>query len=703
METAQFDAASPFHAGEHEVQERLGIRDKMEAFGRRVIRDHMPDQHREFYAMLPFVLIGSVDDDGWPWASIVTGRPGFLSTPDTRTLRVSGPLLYGDPLAKTLKPGAPVGVLGIQPETRRRNRLTGRISEADADGFSIAIDQSFGNCPQYIQARDTEILPTIDTPGAPRPVRRLEHFDPAVRGVIENADTLFVATCYEPTTHPEGEQAAALGADVSHRGGKPGFVRIEDERTFIFPDFAGNYHFNTVGNMMRNPRAGYLFIDFESGDLVYLTGETEIVWDGPELHAFVGAERLIRFRAREVLHVAASLSLRFAFQEYSPLLDQTGSWQQAEDIIATESERNRYTRFEVADIRRESETIKSFYLQRADGKTISPSEPGQHLPIRVAIPGDDNKPALRTYTVSDAPGREHYRLSIKREDTGLVSRHFHDRLRAGDQIEAMAPRGKFVLDRSSMRPVVLVSAGVGITPMIAMANFIVDESARTGQFRRTFFIHGARNGRSHAFANHVRELATAHEGLTVHTRYSSPRPEDRLGKTYDSEGRVDVALLKQVLPLDDYDFYLCGPAGFMREMFEGLTELGIRPERIRYESFGPATVLAPAEATAAEAAPVVLSDPVKVHFAKSKIDATWSSDVGTLLDLAEVNGIDAAFSCRSGICGTCATRIACGAVDYLDEPSAPHDGGEVLICCATPRVAAGSNTGGDDRGVVLDL
>jgi len=699
MDTVLTDADSPFHEGEQEIHTRLGIRDKIESFGRRFIRDHMPDQHREFYGTLPFVLVGTVDDQGRPWASVVAGRPGFMSTPDERTLDVAARPLFGDPLGDTLKLGADIGMLGIQPQTRRRNRLTARVSSLKPNSFSVTVVQAFGNCPQYIQTRDIAVLPSIDSPQRQRSMQRSDRFDDATRDLIERSDTFFIATAYA-----DGRDAPSRGADVSHRGGKPGFVRVEDDRSFVFPDFAGNYHFNTVGNLILNPKAGFLFADFDTGDLVYLTGHAEIVWEGEALHAFTGAERLIRFRVDELIRVEASLPLRFTFGEYSPMLDHTGSWQEADATISADQERNAYVPYEIFDIKRESDVISSFYLRRADGKGLASYEPGQFLPIRLAIPGHAD-PVLRTYTISEAPAKGYYRLSIKREGgDALASNYLHNAVKVGGRIEAMAPRGKFVLDRSSNRPVVLVSGGVGITPMIAMANVIINEGLRTRQFRRTYFIHGARNGRVHAFADHVRRLAREHDSFTAHVRYSHPTEGDRLGESHDSEGHVDVALFKEVLPFDDYDFYLCGPAAFMRSLHDGLIALGVREERIRNESFGPATVLTsetrPSKPVSAVAA---TKGPVGVCFAASNVDVTWTPDHGTLLELAEAAGLSPAYSCRSGICGTCATRIRCGAVDYIDEPTAAHADDEVLICCSTPRSSSGEATCGEKRAVILEL
>lgn len=675
---------SPFHAGEQQVQARLGVRDAIEPFARRAVRDHMPDQHRDFYAQLPFVLIGSVDDRGRPWASLVASTPGFMSSPDARTLDIGARPLAGDPLNETLKVGADVGLLGIEPAARRRNRLTGRVGALGADGFTLHIQQTFGNCPQYIQTRDIEVLPSSAV-AAPK-VTKSEAFDDQTRALIEQADTLFIATAYR-----ENEEAVTQGADVSHRGGRPGFVRVEDEKSFVFPDFSGNNHYNTIGNILLNPRAGFLFVDFESRDLVYLTGSAEIVWDGEEVAAFAGAERLLRFRAEEVIRVTGGLPLRFAFGDYSPQLNFTGTWSAAAETLAAERERNAYLPYEVAEVLKESESISSFLLRRTDGKASANYQPGQFLPIRLKIPGADDL-VSRTYTLSDAPNEDLYRLSIKREEgPASASNYLHESARPGLKLEAMAPRGKFLLDQSSDRPVVLLSAGVGVTPMISMMNFIINEGHRTRGFRRTFFIHGARNGRDHAFGAHIREISRSYENVTAHVRYSRPDGSDRLGATHDSEGHIDVNLLKSILPFDDYDFYLCGPGPFMQSLYEGLVDIGVRDERIHYESFGPAMVLKPSPAVSLE----LEGDPVAVRFDASDVDATWSAGKGTLLDLAEDAGLNPAFSCRSGICGTCATRLKAGAVDYVEEPGAPHEDDEVLICCATPQ------TTGDS--VVLDL
>ncbi len=296
------------------------MRDKVAGLGPRVFRDFMPDQHREFFAKLPFVIVGTVDAEGQPWASVLASPPGFIESPDPRELVVRARPLAGDPLADTLAEGAPIGLLGIEPHTRRRNRMNGVVGRVTDRGFSVGVRQSFGNCPKYIQARAPEYVGDSATA---RAVHRSDRLDAAARRMIRGADTFFIATAHPAA---RGGSAPAHGVDVSHRGGRPGFVRVDADDALTVPDFAGNSFFNTLGNLSLDPRAGLLFVDFASGDLLYLAADARIVWEGAELDAFAGAERLLRLRVREARRLEASLPLRWGKAEISPFLERTGSW-----------------------------------------------------------------------------------------------------------------------------------------------------------------------------------------------------------------------------------------------------------------------------------------------------------------------------------------------------------------------------------------
>ena len=315
--------SATFHEGERAVQSRVGVRERLEQFGPRVIRDFMSDQHREFFGQLPFVIVGTVDAGGQPWASVLAQPPGFIRSPDPQHLVLQAQPLWGDPLQDTLANGAPIGLLGIEPHTRRRNRMNGVVQCVSASDFSVQVSQSFGNCPKYIQAR--ELVYLADRPLVKPAVHTGTQLDAAARCMIAASDTVFIATAYAGDPEQAG---AAGGVDVSHRGGKPGFVRVDADGTLTMPDFMGNFFFNTLGNIAVNPRAGLLLIDFESGDLLYLAVTAEIVWEGLELDAFEGAQHLLRLKVRAMKRVEASLPLRWGKAELSPALKGTGQWRQ---------------------------------------------------------------------------------------------------------------------------------------------------------------------------------------------------------------------------------------------------------------------------------------------------------------------------------------------------------------------------------------
>ena len=318
----------PWHEGERALQARDGVRDMMEEVGQRVLRNYMPEQHRGFFTQLPFIITGSVDAQGQPWAGVLANRPGFVTSPDPQHLRITAAPLLGDPLAGNLFPGAAIGLLGIEPHTRRRNRMNGIVEHIEPEAFTVRVVQSFGNCPKYIQARKPEYVD--EHPDHAGTMHRSAALDPAAQAIIARADTFFIATAHPGAAHEAAGAPRSHGVDVSHRGGKPGFVRIETDaqgnNTLTVPDFTGNQFFNTLGNLQVNPRAGLLFIDFDSGDLLYVAVEGEVVWEGPELAGFAGARRLMRLKVGSVQRTEAILPLRFGTAAQSPFLEATGTW-----------------------------------------------------------------------------------------------------------------------------------------------------------------------------------------------------------------------------------------------------------------------------------------------------------------------------------------------------------------------------------------
>jgi uncharacterized protein len=330
--------SSPFHPAELALQEQFGRRKMLASPARRFIRDHLIQQHREFFEQLPFMAVGSVDSSGQPWASIVSSVPGFARSPDAQHLRVDVLPHPDDPLAANLAEGSPIALLGIQLETRRRNRLNGTVSAKDALGWTVAVNQSYGNCPQYIQSRDlhfvgplwSAITPAsaspltahdVDLSAAPRAISGTT-LSAEDESLIARADTFFIAT-----SNPHREDGESYGADISHRGGRPGFVRSDDGAILTVPDFMGNFFFNTIGNLQVNPRAGLLFPDFTTGDVLMLATSASVIWDGDEVRNFEGAQRLMRFQVEATLRFNAALPFRSDGNVYyAPELAHTGTW-----------------------------------------------------------------------------------------------------------------------------------------------------------------------------------------------------------------------------------------------------------------------------------------------------------------------------------------------------------------------------------------
>ena len=291
-----------YHRGEIEVQDRAGVRD-IAARISDVVRPEIPPYTREFLEDQRMVVVGSTGADGRVWASLLTGEPGFLWVIDERTLRIGANPIPGDPLDENSKPGMDVGLISIDLSSRRRMRLNGK-AERRPEGLYVYAEQVYGNCPKYIQAREPRAA-SGSTSAEPGTARRAETLTVDQRRLISSSDTFFVAT-----VHPEG------GADSSHRGGLPGFVRFLDEDTLAFPDYSGNNMFNTLGNIVANPKTGLLFVDFERGGTLQLSGEARVIWDPVRAAEFAGARRVVEFRIEET--VENTVPLRWRFVAYSP-------------------------------------------------------------------------------------------------------------------------------------------------------------------------------------------------------------------------------------------------------------------------------------------------------------------------------------------------------------------------------------------------
>lgn len=669
--------ATVFHEGEQYIQEKLGVRERMEIFGQRVIRDHFPQQHREFYGQLSFLFAGHADAEGQVWASILCGDNGFISTPDERTIKIDTKPLPGDPLTQSLKKELQLGFLGIELPTRRRNRFSATLSDVNAAGFELNIDQTFGNCPQYIQSRTLKARAEKTRVS----VEELTHFDEEVMSLIEQADTFFVAS------HSGNSiRGKASGADVSHRGGKPGFVQVDDIKTLTIPDYLGNNHFNTLGNFHVNSAAGLLFIDFDRGDVISLTGHAEILWDNAEIDYFQGAERAWRFTLSRLVKMKGVLPFVFDFDNYAPTTSITGTWQSANEQRQLQSNLNSWKQYRLTNIVQESKDVKAFYLRPIDG--VKPVfNAGQYLTLKRDI---DGKELVRTYTLACSPHDLHYRIAVKREVNGAFSTYMHDELNVGDLIECKAPRGDFFIDTMAESPAILLAGGIGITPILAMARHCVLDATRTRQMRELHVFCSVSTPQERSFYAELNQLAERSQGLMkVYWALTDPQGA-KPGSDYQIHGRLNAQVMKTALRLDNYQVFICGPEAYMQSMYDMCLALGISDNNIFSEAFGPGAIQRNTE-DAGEALSLD-AEQALVTFEQSQLEQEWTPDQGTLLEFAEQHGLTPEYGCRSGSCGSCVVKKKSGKINYHQQPQCDFDAdNEVVLCCARPASNSDGN------------
>jgi|HubBroStandDraft_6_1064221.scaffolds.fasta_scaffold00982_12 ferredoxin-NADP reductase/MOSC domain-containing protein YiiM/ferredoxin len=344
----------------------------------------------------------------------------------------------------------------------------------------------------------------------------------------------------------------------------------------------------------------------------------------------------------------------------------------------------------VTAITRESESVISIRLDDPDGAPLPAARPGQYLTVRVQ-PDPRQRSVLRNYSLSGPPDAGYYRFTVKREHDGTTSGYLHTRLAVGDHLDIAAPRGTFILDRTNA-PVLLISAGIGATPVLAMLQALAEEHSD----REIWWLHGARNRREHSFAAEADTLLASLPNVHAHVYYSRPDPDDLAGRDFDSAGRLTASALAELEPPHDAEAYLCGPTPFMDDISAGLAALGIDASRIHTEPFGPAPGVTPGiAATPARTPHSPTGQPgtgPTIEFARSNLAVPWSDDYTSVLELAEACDVPVRWSCRTGVCHTCETTLIAGTVGYSPDPVEPPADGSALICCSQPR---------DD--IVLDL
>ena len=337
----------------------------------------------------------------------------------------------------------------------------------------------------------------------------------------------------------------------------------------------------------------------------------------------------------------------------------------------------------VSRIHRESDSVLSLILVTADGHLLAAAQPGQFVVLRLR-PNPDAPPLLRSYSLSDKPSEDHYRVSIKQELNGVASTYLHRHVQVGDVLDVSAPRGSFTL-RPGDRPIVLLSAGVGATPVLAMLHAL----AAGASPRQVWWLYGARNQDEHPFAQESRGLVQALPHSRSRILYSRPAPDDRLDLEFTATGHLGIPVLDELGVPRDADFYLCGPSIFLQDLSAGLAAWGVATDRVHMEIFGPGESMTPGISAAPVRpahAPAGPSDQgPQVSFARSGLTVRWDEKYQSLLELAEACDVPVRWSCRTGVCHNCESGLISGAVSYRPDPLDPPAAGDLLICCSQPQ------------------
>ncbi|GMQ88446.1 MAG: hypothetical protein BMS9Abin08_1692 [Gammaproteobacteria bacterium] len=626
--------SNPYHEGELAVQQRVNETEMARMNSGAIDKTILAGALR-FIEQQPMVVIGSVDPEGCVWVSTLFGSPGFLRARDDHTLEIdlSQPRsAKDDPLWANLNENPSVGLLVIELGSRRRIRINGRASIVSDESIIIDVERAYPNCPKYIQRRDWKI-PVAEVPLDEIASTQGKTLNDAQKALIASTDTFFVASA-----HPDH------GVDASHRGGHPGFVQLVNNQQLRIPDFSGNSMFNTLGNFVSYPYAGLVFIDFERGRLLQLTGRPEILWDLDDPNEETGGTRRYwQFDISGWQESTLPFRLDWELLDYSPFIPELvpglGREIAADSALSLKVERIQF----------EAEHIKSFRFCALDGGLLPEFQPGSHLQVKVQLP--DGGEAERHYSLlSDPNDREFYEIGVLAEPGGRGgSLYLHEQIHEGDVIESRAPKNEFPM-AGSVNHSILIAGGIGITPILSMLHRLASE-------RQSFEMHySARMVTEFAFRERIEQIAGDSARF-----YASRDPH---GQRLDLERVLST-------PRPGVHVYVCGP----RRMISAVREIAAAQDwpsvQIHFESFG--------------VQPLADDRPLRVHLAKSNITLTVPAE-RTILDTLLEAGVDVPHDCKRGECTMCTTRVLDGEPDHRDLClSSEEQASSMCVCVSRAR------------------
>lgn len=625
--TITMNAFSPFHQGELAVQQLAKESDIAQRNGGVISNKILPGAI-PFISQQNMLIISSIDNQGDVWVSLLIGNPGFISAPNNASLLLDTNNIINnsdDPLWQNIKAIPKVGILAIELGTRRRFRVNGSIQTTDNKHFTITVEQAYPNCPKFIQRRQLKFPETIikhnsliTSKGSTLSSEQLE--------LIQKADSFFVgsASSIEKQTHTNNtltNRFDKFSCDASHRGGNPGFVEIIDGKRLRIPDYQGNSMFNTLGNIQSYPKAGLVFINFEQGILLQLTGDATLLWDQTDpTNKTGGTQRFweLKINAWQQTQLPTELSWEFfGFSPHNPR--KTGN----------KHHQTHELNLKVAQVKQKSDTINLYRLVASEGGILPAFEPGSHLPITIAL-ADGEKVERHYSLLSSHHENRYYDIAVQREEHGRGgSKYIHQHLTENSLITAKPPRNEFSLS-PIVNHTILIAGGIGITPILSMLRSLIEEKS-------SFEIHyTAKTEQDLAFQEEVMSLA----GEKAQLYYSQGKNANRLN-------------LKHLMSQRDRDshIFLCGPIRMIEAVRELANTLNWQPEHIHFESFGSF------QATNHSAFEVEL---------KKSAQTIQVQSTQTLLDALLDAKVSIPFDCKRGECGLCSTTVIEGEVNHKD-------------------------------------